>query len=192
MKVRGSHRTGLTLSISLLLAAAVFLPLLLVGRFGNGPTITYAAHYTAVPTVGFSSSSSQAAESVVSPTISLELSGLATGHDVTVAYNITGGTASSGDDFSLSSPGTVTISSGSTTASISFTVVNDAGEANGVFEFWVDDTLEAASYDLNWVGSYSGYGINAVYLENFWNAGSPQDQERYFDDIVISTQRIGC
>jgi hypothetical protein len=31
-----------------------------------------------------------------------------------------------------------------------------------------------------------------VFFENYWNSASPQNQERYFDDIVVSTQRIGC
>ena len=34
--------------------------------------------------------------------------------------------------------------------------------------------------------------INAVFFENYWNAGSPLTQERYFDNIIISTSRIGC
>lgn len=36
------------------------------------------------------------------------------------------------------------------------------------------------------------FGINAVFFENYWNAGSPQDQERYFDNIVISTRPLEC
>ncbi len=70
--------------------------------------------------------------------------------------------------------------------------LNDAGESNGVFELWIDDNLEAARSDLNFLGSFSAYGINAVFLENYWNNGSPQEQERYFDNFVVSTQRIGC
>jgi ATP-dependent helicase/DNAse subunit B len=31
----------------------------------------------------------------------------------------------------------------------------------------------------------------AVFLENYWNDGSPHLQE-YFDSFVVSTQRIGC
>ena len=46
--------------------------------------------------------------------------------------------------------------------------------------------------DLQWHGSYSAYGINTVFLENYWNDGAPQPQERYFDHFVVSTQRIGC
>jgi len=70
--------------------------------------------------------------------------------------------------------------------------LNDAGLANGVFEFWINSALEARETGLNWVGAFSAYGINAVYLENYWNAGSPAAQERFFDNFVVSTQRIGC
>src|SRR5665213_3049560 len=70
--------------------------------------------------------------------------------------------------------------------------LNDAGQSNGVFELWIDDYLEARHTDLNWLGSFAGYGINTVFLENYWNAGSPVDQYRYIDNFVVSTQRIGC
>lgn len=70
--------------------------------------------------------------------------------------------------------------------------LNDAGQSNGVFEMWIDDNLDARSIGLNWLGSYSAYGINALFIENYWNAGSPQDQSRYIDNIVVSTERIGC
>jgi len=40
---------------------------------------------------------------------------------------------------------------------------------------------------LNFLGSYADYGVNAVYFENYWNAGSVASQERYFDNIVVST-----
>lgn len=70
--------------------------------------------------------------------------------------------------------------------------LNDAGQANGVQEFWIDGNLETRKTGLNFVGSYTAYGINAVFFENHWNSGSPKQQERYFDNIVVSTQRIGC
>jgi hypothetical protein len=31
-----------------------------------------------------------------------------------------------------------------------------------------------------------------VFVENFWNAGSPVAQDRYIDNFVVSTQSIGC
>jgi hypothetical protein len=73
-----------------------------------------------------------------------------------------------------------------------YTRLNDAGLSNGVFRMWVNGSLDAERTGLNWIGSYSAYGINAVFFENYWNAGSPRTQERYFDNLVVSRQRIGC
>lgn len=70
--------------------------------------------------------------------------------------------------------------------------LNDPGQSNGLFELWVNGRLDATRSGLNWVGSYTAYGINAVFVENYWNKGSPVVQERYFDNFVVSTARIGC
>ncbi|MGQ0715393.1 MAG: Ig-like domain-containing protein [Gemmatimonadaceae bacterium] len=70
--------------------------------------------------------------------------------------------------------------------------LNDAGQSNGVLEFWINGNLEARQATLNFLGSFSAYAINAIFFENYWNGGSPQTQERYWDNIVVSTQRIGC
>ncbi len=70
--------------------------------------------------------------------------------------------------------------------------LNTAGLSDGTFELWIDGSLQAQRTGLNWVGSYNGYGLNAVFLENYWNGGSPVAQERYLDDFVVSTQPIGC
>ena len=77
--------------------------------------------------------------------------------------------------------------------------LNDPGSSNGVQEFWIDGQLEAISDNLNFVASYTDYAINAILFENYWNdgdpvgdGGSPVEQERYFDSIVVSTERIGC
>ena len=70
--------------------------------------------------------------------------------------------------------------------------LNDAGQANGVFELWIDGRAEASRTGLNWVGAYDDFGINAVFVENYWNAGSPRQQERYIDNLVVSTNPIGC
>ena len=70
--------------------------------------------------------------------------------------------------------------------------LNDAGQANGLFELWIDGTLDGRAANLNWLGSYAGFGLNAVFLENYWNAGSPVAQDRYLDNFVVSTARIGC
>lgn len=70
--------------------------------------------------------------------------------------------------------------------------LNDSGSSNGVFEFWINDTLQAQKTGMNWVSSYSAYGINAIYFENYWNTGATVAEDRFFDRIVVSTQKIGC
>jgi hypothetical protein len=70
--------------------------------------------------------------------------------------------------------------------------LNTPGQSDGLFEMWIDDQSEASRTGLNWVGSYTLYGLNALFVENFWNDGSPVAQERYFDDLVVSKSRIGC
>lgn len=74
--------------------------------------------------------------------------------------------------------------------------LNTPGESDGLFELWIDDKLQARRENLNWHGNYNAdpehLGINAIFFENYWNAGSPVDQERYFDNIVISTEPIAC
>ncbi|MHC4396576.1 MAG: hypothetical protein ACYS1A_13065 [Planctomycetota bacterium] len=69
--------------------------------------------------------------------------------------------------------------------------LNDSGSGNGIQDFWIDGNLEARRAGLNFVASYTDYAINAIFFENYWNSGSPQLQERYFDNIVVSTQPIG-
>ncbi len=74
--------------------------------------------------------------------------------------------------------------------------LNTPGKSDGIFELWVDGHLQGARYDLNWHASWNlqpdSYGINAVFFENYWNKGSVKEQERYFDNILISTQPISC
>ena len=70
--------------------------------------------------------------------------------------------------------------------------LNDPGQSNGMFELWIDGQPDALKRGLNWAGRVTAYGINAVFLENYWNAGAVQPEERYFDNFVVSTQRIGC
>lgn len=70
--------------------------------------------------------------------------------------------------------------------------LNDPGYSNGIAEFWLDGNLEARRTNLNFVGTYTGYALNTLSFEHYWNAGSPVQQDRYFDALVISRSRIGC
>jgi hypothetical protein len=70
--------------------------------------------------------------------------------------------------------------------------LNDPGQPNGVHEFWIDGGLEARAASLDFVRSYTDYALNAIFFENYHNEGAAQQQERYFDNIVVATSRIGC
>lgn len=70
--------------------------------------------------------------------------------------------------------------------------LNTPGRHDGVFEVWVDGRPEAARRDLDWVGTATGYGLNALFIENYWNRGAPRSQARVFDNLVVATVPIGC
>lgn len=70
--------------------------------------------------------------------------------------------------------------------------LNSPGKNDGVFELWIDEKPEAARRDLNWVNSWSDYGINAIMFENYWNGGATAERKRYIDNIAIAANRIGC
>ncbi|HQH26168.1 MAG TPA: hypothetical protein PLP17_02130 [Oligoflexia bacterium] len=70
--------------------------------------------------------------------------------------------------------------------------LNSPGAADGVFELWIDGQPEASISGLDWVGGWQDYGINAVFVENYWNAGAPGERVRYIDNLVVSTGYIGC
>lgn len=69
--------------------------------------------------------------------------------------------------------------------------LNSPGKKDGVNELWIDGRLEAERRGLDWRGTFDDYGINAVFLEAYWNDGSPVDQSRWIDQFVIATEPIG-
>jgi hypothetical protein len=69
--------------------------------------------------------------------------------------------------------------------------LNTPGQKDGLNQLWIDGQLEAERRNLDWRGSYTGHGINAVFLEAYWNSGSPVTQSRWIDNFVISTEPIG-
>ena len=95
----------------------------LVAQGNNG--ISVLINNLALPTVEFSSASGSGLESVPSPSIPVNLS-IANDVDVTVDYEVTGGTATGGGtDYTLAS-GTLTIPQGDTTADIPLAIVDDS------------------------------------------------------------------
>jgi len=69
--------------------------------------------------------------------------------------------------------------------------LNTPGKKDGLNRLWIDGRLEAERTGLDWRGSYTGHGINAVFLETYWNNGSPVPQKRWIDNFVISAKPIG-
>jgi hypothetical protein len=70
--------------------------------------------------------------------------------------------------------------------------LNSVGLPDGVFEFWVDGQLENGGNQFDWRGEWSDYGLNLITIENFWTGGAPLQLDRWIDDVVISSQPIGC
>ncbi len=77
------------------------------------------------PVIDFNTTSSSGAESVASQVITVDLSG-ASGKDITVDYVVTGTATGSGTDYTLAN-GTLTISAGETTGTITITGIVDDG-----------------------------------------------------------------
>ncbi len=69
--------------------------------------------------------------------------------------------------------------------------LNTPGKKNGENQLWIDGKLESERTNLDWRGRFAEKGINAVFLEAYWNKGSPVDQSRWIDHFVISTEPIG-
>ncbi|MDP8244247.1 MAG: hypothetical protein P9L94_09220 [Candidatus Hinthialibacter antarcticus] len=69
--------------------------------------------------------------------------------------------------------------------------LNTSGLSDGLNQLWLDGRLETERRNLNWRGSYTKHGINAVFLESYWNDGSPVTQSRWLDNFVVSTEPIG-
>jgi len=69
--------------------------------------------------------------------------------------------------------------------------LNTPGKSDGESQLWIDGRLEAERKNLNFRGSYTQHGINAVFLESYWNRGSPKTQGRWYDNFVVSTEPIG-
>lgn len=69
--------------------------------------------------------------------------------------------------------------------------LNAPGRKDGEARLWVDGRLDAERTGMDFRGSYTAHAINAVFLEAYWNNGSPVDQSRWYDDFVVSTKPIG-
>ena len=69
--------------------------------------------------------------------------------------------------------------------------LNTPGKSDGLARLWIDGRLEAERDNLNFRGSYTDHGINALFLESYWNNGSIKTQGRWYDNFIVSTKPIG-
>lgn len=69
--------------------------------------------------------------------------------------------------------------------------LNTPGKSDGINQLWIDGRLECERRNLSFRENYTLHGINAVFLEAYWNDGSPVSQSRWYDNFIISTQPIG-
>jgi len=96
---------------------------------GTNSTHTYTiTDNDATPTVQFTSTTAQGAESITPVTMQLQLSA-ASGLDVSVNYAISGTATGSGTDYTMAA-GSATISAGGTTTDLSATIIDDTIDEN--------------------------------------------------------------
>ncbi|MBN1674284.1 MAG: lamin tail domain-containing protein [Kiritimatiellae bacterium] len=93
---------------------------------GHSAYSSTASAATPVPSVQFAASSSSGSESVSPASLTVNLSGTSS-QTITVNYAATGGSASSGADYTLAS-GTLNFAAGQTSKSLSLTVIDDDAE----------------------------------------------------------------
>jgi hypothetical protein len=69
--------------------------------------------------------------------------------------------------------------------------LNTPGKSDGSCRLWIDGRLEAERTNLNFRGNYTKHGINAVFLESYWNKGASKTEGRWYDNFVVSTKPVG-
>lgn len=68
--------------------------------------------------------------------------------------------------------------------------INTPGKTDGLYRTWINDQLVIERLNVDMRGSTSDK-INEVMLDTYWNESSPGNIARYYDNFVISTQKIG-
>jgi hypothetical protein len=69
--------------------------------------------------------------------------------------------------------------------------LNTPGASDGEAHVWIDGVEEIARTGIDFRGSWTDYGLNALRFTNYANPpASPLDF--WVDDVVVATERIGC
>jgi hypothetical protein len=68
--------------------------------------------------------------------------------------------------------------------------VNTRGQTDGLYRLFIDDELKIERTEVDLRGDTDDK-INELMLDCYWNGGSPKVQNRYYDNFVASTNKIG-
>jgi len=70
--------------------------------------------------------------------------------------------------------------------------LNTPGQANGVFEMWIDGVKKASYTDVNYRDSYALHGWNHAMLTAYQNGAAPTAaQSLTWDEVVLAPSAIG-
>lgn len=70
--------------------------------------------------------------------------------------------------------------------------INTPGQSDGAMSFWVDDALALEQTGMHW-RDVEDLQLNKAWLQHYIADGDADQSNRvWFDDVVVSTERIGC
>lgn len=70
--------------------------------------------------------------------------------------------------------------------------LNTPGASDGSLDVLVDGQADASISGLDFRGTQSGLGFNALSIPTFMQTPLQNDHRRYIDDVVVSTQALDC
>lgn len=68
--------------------------------------------------------------------------------------------------------------------------LNQSGASDGLFRLWADDKLIIEKLNVDIRGD-SNLGFNEVMIDTYFNAGASSPLSRYYDNFVVSSEKIG-
>jgi Polysaccharide lyase 14 len=68
--------------------------------------------------------------------------------------------------------------------------LNSSGSSDGHYRLWINNDLVVERINVDLRGSTTDK-INEVMLDAYWNGGATANLERFYDNFIISTQKIG-
>jgi hypothetical protein len=63
-------------------------------------------------------------------------------------------------------------------------------QSDGELKVWINDELKMNYKSIKIRDNNTPF--NAIRIDGWYAQGAPQNQNAYIDDIIISTERIGC